>query len=87
MPDHWHGLVQLGVNDSLSVVMNRFKASTTKRLGCTQPNLVWGRGYHDRALGQEEDIRVVARYIVGNPVRAGLVNNVRDYPYWNCIWL
>ena len=35
----------------------------------------------------EEDLRAVARYIVGNPLRAGLVRNVLDYPYWNCVWL
>ena len=25
MPDHWHGLVQLGQRDSLPIVVNRFK--------------------------------------------------------------
>jgi len=87
MPDHWHGLVRLGTSDSLSVVMNRFKTVTAKHLRCTQVGLVWDRGYHDRALRQEEDIRAVARYMVGNPLRTGLVGNVLDYPYWNCIWL
>jgi len=87
MPDHWHGLVQLGERDSLSLVMNRFKAFTARRLHCTQTGVVWDRGFHDRALRQEEDIRSVARYIVANPMRAGLVKTVLDYPYWNCIWL
>lgn len=87
MPDHWHGLVQLGDHDALSLVMNRFKAFTARRLSCTQAGVVWDRGFHDRALHKEDDIRAVARYIVANPVRAGLVNSVLDYPYWNCIWL
>ncbi len=27
-----------------------------------------------------------ARYIIANPVRAGLVYSVRDYPYWDAVW-
>lgn len=69
------------------MVMNRFKAVTAKQLRCTQASLVWGRGFHDRALRREENLRAVARYIVANPLRAGLVGNVLDYPYWNCVWL
>ena len=87
MPDHWHGLVQMGSRDSLSTVMNRFKSLTARRLHCTQAGLVWDRGFHDRAVRAEEDVRAIARYIVGNPVRAGLVSNVLDYPYWDCVWL
>jgi putative transposase len=29
----------------------------------------------------------VARYIVANPLRAGLVNRVEDYSHWDSIWL
>jgi REP element-mobilizing transposase RayT len=87
MPDHWHGLVQLGAHDGLSLVMNRFKAFTARRMSCTQSGVVWDRGFHDRVLRKEEDAMAAARYIVANPVRAGLVNSVLDYPYWNCIWL
>ncbi|WP_201316203.1 transposase [Dyella sp. EPa41] len=87
MPDHWHGLVKLGERDSLATVMNRFKSVTAKRLHCTQVGLVWDHGYHDRAVRAEEDVRAVARYIVANPLRAGLVSHVLDYPYWNCVWL
>ena len=87
MPDHWHGLVQLGHCDSLPMVMNRFKAAVARQLNCTRTAVVWGRGYHDRALRHQDDIRTVARYIVANPLRAGLVDSVLDYPYWNCIWL
>jgi putative transposase len=87
MPDHWHGLVQLGERDSLALVMNRFKARTAKKLHCIQANVVWERGFHDRALRNHEDVHGVARYIVSNPVRAGLTDGVLAYPYWNCVWL
>jgi REP element-mobilizing transposase RayT len=87
MPDHWHGLVKLGMCDELALVMNRFKSLTAKSLRCTQPMLVWGAGFHDRALRKDETMHAAARYIVRNPLRAGLVDNVLDYPYWNCVWL
>ncbi|WP_232820991.1 transposase [Dyella sp. C11] len=87
MPDHWHGLVQLGVRDTLPVVMNRFKAEVARRLRCSQSGVVWSRGYHDRALRLEDDVKAVARYIVANPLRARLVSHVLDYPYWDCVWL
>lgn len=87
MPDHWHGLVELGPCDDLAVVMNRFKSLTAKSLRRTQPMQVWDAGFHDRALRKDETMLAAARYIVGNPVRSGLVDNVLDYPYWNCVWL
>jgi REP element-mobilizing transposase RayT len=87
MPDHWHGLVKLGPHDDLALVMSRFKSLTAKSVRCTRSTLVWAPGYHDRALRCDENMRAAARYIVGNPLRAGLVANVLDYPYWDCCWI
>jgi hypothetical protein len=33
-------------------------------------------------LRQEEDRRTVIRYLLNNPIRAGLVASLNDYPYW-----
>jgi len=30
---------------------------------------------------------MIARYIVANPLRAGLVSRVGDYPLWDACWL
>jgi hypothetical protein len=29
----------------------------------------------------------LARYIVANPLRAGLVEHLGDYPHWDAVWL
>jgi len=29
----------------------------------------------------------MARYIVANPLRAGLVERIGDYPLWDATWL
>ncbi len=88
MPDHMHWLLQLNDGD-LSTVMQKVKASTTRRIGCLRGSScrIWQRGFHDRALRREEDLQSVARYIAANPLRAGLVRNLGDYPHWDAIWL
>jgi putative transposase len=53
-----------------------------KRLGP-----IWQKGFHDRALRREENIRSVARYMVMNPVRAGIVKRIWDYPLWDAVWV
>jgi putative transposase len=89
MPDHVHWLLQLGERDDLSTVINRLKSSSSRQANRVlgQNGAIWQKSFHDHALRAEEDIRKVARYIVANPLRAGLVEQINDYPFWNAIWL
>jgi hypothetical protein len=48
---------------------------------------VWQPGFFDRALRAEDDLVAVARYIVANPLRAGLCRRLGDYPLWDSVWL
>lgn len=48
---------------------------------------LWQDGFHDHALRAEEDVVEVARYVVSNPLRAGLVRCLGDYPLWDAVWL
>jgi len=88
MPDHLHWLVSLQ-QGSLSELMQRVKGRSAlevnSRLG--RQGRLWQEGFHDRALRREEDILSVARYIVANPLRAGLVKRIGDYPFWDAVWL
>jgi hypothetical protein len=52
-----------------------------------QAGALWQPNFHDRALRIDEDRKAVARYVIANPVRAGLVERVGDYPFWDAIWL
>lgn len=89
MPDHLHGLVSLAGKVDLSTVMNGLKGrsarSVNRYLGQAGP--FWQPGFHDHALRKEEDRLAVARYIVANPLRAGLAGRLGDYPHWDSIWL
>ena len=83
MPDHVHWLLQLGENRSLSGVVRLYKSKVSINLH----QRIWQRGFHDHALRNDEDIPGIARYIVANPLRSGLVTSVGDYPHWDAIWL
>jgi putative transposase len=84
MPDHLHWLVQLTSDKTLSAVVHSLKSYTAKILGAKK---TWQSGCHDHALRDGEDIREYARYIIMNPVRAGLVARPSDYSHWDAAWL
>ena len=88
MPDHIHLLLQLD-EAKLSKVVKKLKARSARRLNreIGRTGRFWAPGFHDHALRKAEDLKGVARYIVANPLRAGLVRHVGDYPYWNAVWL
>jgi putative transposase len=83
MPDHLHWLMQLSPGQDLSAVVRGVKSLSSRRIG----RAVWQRGFHDHALREEDDLKAWARYIVANPIRAGLVKRVGDYPHWDAVWL
>lgn len=89
MPDHWHGLVQLDDGRILSRCVNRAKTASALRVnkvrGTKGP--VWQPGFHDHAVRRHEDLKQLARYVVANPLRAGLVSDIRQYPFWDAVWL
>jgi putative transposase len=89
MPDHWHGLVQLGDRQDLASAVRKFKTITGRSCNTQQDRngAVWQACYHDHALRYDEDIVQAARYLVMKPVRAGLVSRIGDYPFWNAVWL
>ena len=88
MPDHLHWLVQLE-QGSLAQLMQTVKSRSTLTINraLNRQGAFWQSGYHDRALRDDEDLRPFARYIVANPLRAGLVKKVGDYPLWDACWL
>jgi REP element-mobilizing transposase RayT len=88
MPDHFHWLIELR-KGSLSELMQRTKSLSAKAVNLRLNNIIslWQRGFHDRALRREDDLVFMARYVVANPLRAGLVKRLGDYPLWDAIWL
>jgi len=82
MPDHLHLLVEGQTADADFRAFMRFLRRRTalefRRLTLLE---LWQDGYHERVLRRDEATPAVISYILGNPVRAGLVENATDYPF------
>ena len=89
MPDHLHWLVQLRNNTSLDRLMCTVKGVSSHSINreLNRTGRLWQPGYHDHAVRREDDLLGTARYIVANPLRAGLVNHIGEYPLWDAEWL
>ncbi len=89
MPDHLHWLVRLEsdmeLSDSVRVVKSHSSRNINRLLGCKRK--IWQRGFYDRAVRKEEDLLGIARYILANPLRAGIARSVRDYSLWDAVWI
>jgi len=88
MPDHLHLLVGADPDANLIGFVKRFKQTTgwwfrNRYLAGSlkaSPTSLWQRSYYDHVVRSEEGLLQIAKYIVANPVRAGLVESSVDYP-------
>ena len=89
MPDHVHWLLQLRDGQLLSSVVQSVKSISAHQINRTlrRSGRVWQAGFHDHALRREEDVKAVARYVIANPLRAGLVERIGDYALWDAMWV
>ena len=88
MPDHLHWLLMLREGDSLSGIVGWVKGVSARRIGLMVGlKGVWQTGFHDRAARTDEDLHTLARYVVANPLRAGIVARLGDYPLWDSAYL
>jgi putative transposase len=83
MPDHLHLLVE-GIRDTAD--LQRFvKLGKQRGEYAARHQLhvhpLWQEGYHDWILRSDQSTVEVIRYVVENPVRAGLVGRWDEYPY------
>ena len=89
MPDHVHlALVPLTrpqLPIPIAEIMQAIKAASARRINklLNLHGRVWEEESFDRALRKEEQFEPTLRYMLENPVRAGLVDNRLDYPW---IW-
>jgi putative transposase len=82
MPDHIHVLIE-GTHEAsdFKQFARIFKQQSAFRWKRATGQMLWERSYFDRVLRDHEDTMSVVRYIIDNPVRAGLVAYAEDYPY------
>jgi REP element-mobilizing transposase RayT len=83
MPDHAHLLVEGLTAES---DLPRFVRIGKQRAAylysrATGGRRLWQEGFHDRTLRSDDDVKATARYVIENPVRAGLVSSAFDYKH------
>ena len=83
MPDHMHALTE-GRDDGaeLEPFVKIAKQKTGYEFKQQHRTRLWQPGYYEHVLRSDERTADVVRYIIENPLRKRLVENVLDYPYW-----
>lgn len=82
MPDHLHLLIEAtSERADLVAFAAEAKQRTAYRYRRRHAQVLWQKGYYEQVLRDDEATLTVARYILANPVRAGLVEEPGDYPF------
>jgi putative transposase len=82
MPDHVH-LVLEGLADDSSLVkcVESFKQRTGFAFRQNRQERLWQHGWFDHVLRSDESTLEVCRYVIANPLRAGLATSPSDYAH------
>ena len=82
MPDHIHLLASLGVwampGNYLRDIKGKLSAFLRKKFNVQN---IWQKGFYDHVMRTDENLNSTAEYILNNPVRSGLANNWKNYPW------
>jgi len=82
MPDHVHLLISASARKGIVEFVREIKSLSTKMAWQHGYNgTIWQRSFYDHFLRKDEDCRIVANYIVHNPVREGMVEHWKDYHF------
>ncbi|WP_058557758.1 transposase [Thiohalocapsa sp. ML1] len=84
MPNHMHVLVRVHQGTPLGTMVKTWKTFTSRRFAVDESvgyRPAWQRGYWDRYIRNEAHYADAVRYILFNPVKAGLVTVPAEWPY------
>jgi REP element-mobilizing transposase RayT len=83
MPDHGHLLLTgLDEGSDLRRAVRRWKQVTAHEYAQRIRRPLWQGNYWDWVLRDADDALAVSRYIVSDPLRSGLTNDLLAYPWW-----
>jgi putative transposase len=83
MPDHLHIIVcgQTNSSDCKAFIKAAKQYSAYYHSQAASGIRLWERYGHDRVIRDEQELAMTVRYVVGNPVRAGLASHPKAYPF------
>ena len=81
MPNHVHVVVRLFPGQELAATVHSWKSFTAKQVNqiLRRSGPLWGREYYDHLVRDGDQLDRIARYVINNPVKAGLRN-------WPWVW-
>lgn len=82
MPDHLHLVLEGNSEDSdLWKTIVLFKQKSGFWLARNNKKIRWQKDFFDHIHRKEEDLKKHIFYVLNNPVRKGLVNDWKNYPF------
>ena len=81
MPDHLHLLLRVGQAGLVEVVGDVKSRTTREWWAHGGGGALWQRSFYDHGIRGSRDFDETVRYIVENPVKAGLVEDWAEYPF------
>jgi REP element-mobilizing transposase RayT len=86
MPNHVHVLLGAAAG-TLGKIVKQWKGPTARQINLASGSKgsVWYQEHYDRFIRDEEHFFTALRYLVDNPVKAGLVTSAKEWPgTWVC---
>jgi REP element-mobilizing transposase RayT len=83
MPNHVHALIETKVGMPLERILHGWKGYSARQINdlLARQGALWRPEYFDRYIRDEEHLEKSVLYIHGNPVRAGLIEDPRDWEF------
>lgn len=81
MPDHFHIVMAVPAGRTFGRAVQMIKGRFAREFNSTRgaSGRVWQDRYHERALRDERQLWAAVRYVLNNPVAAGIVADWRDH--------
>ena len=82
MPDHLHVLLTATSEQAdFCELVRLFKQASAFNYKKSTRRALWQPGYHERILRDDDVTEAVVRYILENPIRAGLTQGLGEYRF------
>jgi REP element-mobilizing transposase RayT len=86
MPNHVHVLLKLLGDYSLSSILHSWKSFTAREANriLARRGEFWQREYFDVLVTSDRQLEFFLRYVLNNPIKAGLCSEIFQWPWTGC---
>jgi REP element-mobilizing transposase RayT len=86
MPNHVHVLFTVAAGQTVSSILHSWKSFTSRQANklIGTSGRFWQPEYFDRLIASSRQLEFTLRYILNNPVKAGLCKEFQQWPWFGC---